>query len=111
MPKARVHSGQPVSAGKKIPITLRLDEERYRRLAQLASAENRTPTNFVETAVLRDLDARDEAARVITMHVGADAAELSPGTLLRTEGESHERYAERAALMDRLFAIPDSHER
>jgi hypothetical protein len=92
--------------GMKIPVTLRLDAERFKRLQILARAENRTVTNFVETAVLRDMEAKEEAARVITMFVPPEAAALTPGKLLRTEGESDERYAERSALMDRLFAIP-----
>lgn len=43
---------------------------------------------------------------MITMLVPPEAAALPPGKLLRTKGESDERYAERSALMDRLFAIP-----
>jgi predicted transcriptional regulator len=94
--------------GRKVPVTVRLDEGQYRRLAALASAENRSPANFLEAAVLRDLDARDEASRVLTMHVAADAEEVAPGPLVRTEGEPDLRYEQRAALMDRLFAIPDT---
>lgn len=89
-------------------ITLRLDPEQFRRLESLARAENRTPTNYVETAVLRDMAAKEETTRVITMFVAADAAGLVPGPLARTQGESDERYLERSALTDRLFAIPDA---
>lgn len=92
----------------KQAITLRLDQTQFRRLERLARAENRTPTNYVETAVLREMDAKEEASRVITMFVAEDAARLVPGALARSEGESDERYAERSALMDRLFAIPDA---
>lgn len=92
----------------KQAITLRLDPEKFRRLELLARAENRTPTNFVETAVLRDMEAKEEAARVITMFVPKEAADLVPGALVRTEGESDERYTERSALMDKLFAIRDA---
>ncbi len=97
-----------VDRARKVPITLRIDETRFRKLALLAEAENRTPTNYVETALLRDMAAREEAARVITMFVPPEAAELTAGPLLRSEGESDERYAERSALFDRLFDIPDS---
>ena len=48
-----------------------------------------------------------KAARVITMFVPDEAAALSPGALVRTEGESDERYAERSMLIDKLFAIPN----
>jgi len=54
------------------------------------------------------VDAKEEAACMITMFVRAEAADLAPGGLERTEGESDERHAERSALMDRLFAIPNA---
>ena len=95
-------------ASVKFPITLRLDEANFRKLELLAKAENRTPTNFVETAVLRDVEAKFEIARVITMLVAPEAEAVTPGPLLRSDGESDERYAERSALMKRLFAIPDA---
>lgn len=95
-------------SGRKVPITLRIDEARYRTLALLAEAENRTPTNYVETALLRDMAAKEEAARAITMFVAPEVADLTPGALVRSEGESDERYAERTQLFDRLFAISDS---
>lgn len=105
-PRDRAASSDQRTA--KQAITLRLDQAQFRRLERLARAENRTPTNYVETAVLRDMEAKEEAARVITMFVAEEAAGLIPGALLRTEGESDERYAERSAVMDKLFAIPDA---
>jgi hypothetical protein len=87
---------------------LRIDEARFHKLTLLAEAENRTPTNYVETALLRDMAAKEDAARVITMLVPPEAASATPGVLLRSEGESDDRYAERSLLFDRLFAIPDS---
>ncbi len=92
----------------KQAITLRLDPAKFRQLELLAQAENRTPTNYVETALLRDMEAKEEAARVITMFVPKEAADLDPGALMRTEGESNERYAERSTLMEKLFAVPDA---
>jgi hypothetical protein len=92
----------------KQAITLRLDAATYRRLERLAQAENRSPTNYVETAVLRDMATKGEASRVITMFVPEEAANLVPGPVMRTGGESDERYAGRSALMDKLFAIPDA---
>lgn len=103
---SKISSG--AGGGRKVPITLRIDETRFRKLALLAEAENRTPTNYVETALLRDMAAKEEAARVITMFVPPEAAGVAAGPLLRSEGESDERYAERSALFDRLFDIPDS---
>jgi predicted transcriptional regulator len=88
-------------------ISLRLDPEAQRRLVLLARAENRSPTNYVETLVLREIAARMEAARVLTVLTPDDAAAASPGALLRTEGDSDARHAAREALYDRLFALPD----
>jgi hypothetical protein len=88
-------------------ITLRLDPDSFSRLAAAASAENRTPTNYVETLVLRDLAANDEANRVITVFAAPETAGLVPGELERTEGETDERYARRKGLVDELMSIPD----
>lgn len=96
------------STRKAGAITLRLDADTQRRLALAARAENRSPTNYVETLLLRDLTAREETGRVLTMLVPPEAAALTPGPLLRSEGESDARYAERSALFDRLFALPDN---
>lgn len=103
--------GQASPSGKrpaKQALTLRLDPAKFRQLELLAQAENRSPTNYVETAVLRDMEAKAEAARVITMFVPEEAAALEPGVLVKAEDESNERYAERSALMDKLFALSDA---
>lgn len=89
-------------------ITLRLAPADYGRLILLARAENRNPTNYVETLVLRDLAAKEEAARILTLLVPADAQAATPGALLRTEGDSDARHAERVEVFDRLFALPDA---
>lgn len=105
---SRDRKGLSNQGSTKQAITLRLDPVKFRRLELLARAENRSPTNYVETTILRDMEAKEEASRVITMLVPKEAADVVPGTLVRTEGESDERYAERSALMDKLFAIPDA---
>lgn len=89
-------------------MTLRLDRGQFKRLAALAAAENRTPTNFVETLVLRELDANDERRRVISMFVAPEAATMTPGELVRSEGESEERYQKRKATFEELLSIPDN---
>ncbi len=88
-------------------LTLRLDPAHYRRLAALAAAENRSPTNYVETLVLRDIEAKDESHRVITMFAAPETAALSAGKLERGEGESDARYEQRRALFDELLSVPD----
>lgn len=93
----------------KVAITLRLDAERVRRLQAIAEAEHRSLTNYVETALLRDLARREEADRVITMYVAPGVpASIRPEDVVRAQGESDEAYAERQALMVELWSIPDN---
>ena len=96
------------AGGAKLAITLRLDEARFRKLEMLAAAENRSVTNYVETALLRDMAAKEELSGPLTMFVPADAASVTPGVLLRNADETDARYAARTAVMDRLFDLPDS---
>lgn len=88
-------------------ITLRFDARRFARLAAIAEAENRTATNYVETLVLRDLAAKDEANRVITVYAAPETANLVPGKLERSKGETDGRYARRKKLVHELMSIPD----
>ena len=91
----------------KVAITLRLDADRAHRLQAIAAAENRTLTNYVETALLRDLARREEADRVITMYVPEGAStSIRPEDVIRAEGESDEEYAARQALTVELWSIP-----
>jgi hypothetical protein len=92
---------------EKAALTLRLDPAGFRRLRLLAAAENRTPTNWVETVVLRELRARDEANRVLTVASAPELEGAAAGELVRSEGETDARYAERRALLAELLAIPD----
>lgn len=89
-------------------LTLRLDGSAFRRLARIARDENRTPTNYVETLVLRDLEAKDEARRVISVYAAPEATDVTPEKIERSVAESDERYAEREALMRELLSIPDA---
>lgn len=93
----------------KVAVTLRLDADRVRRLEAIAAAENRSLTNYVETALLRDLALRDEAERVITMYVApGTSATVRPEDVIRAEDELDEAYAERQALLMELWSIPDN---
>lgn len=111
---ARSHrtSGGKRTAAKapaKVAITLRLDPDRAARLQAMAEAENRSLTNYVETALLRDLARREEAERVITLYVAPGVpATIRPEDVVRAEGESDEAYVERQALAVELWSIPDN---
>jgi len=97
------------SAGAKVAVTVRLDALRVQQLQAAAEAENRTLTNYVETALIRDLALRDEAARVITMHAAPDvSSRIDPADILRAEGETDAAYTKRQSLLTELWSIPDS---
>jgi hypothetical protein len=92
----------------KVAITVRLDAARAEQLQAIADAENRTLTNYVETALIRDLSMRDEATRVIVMRAApGTATQISPEDVVRGEGESDAAYAKRQTLLVDLWAIPD----
>jgi hypothetical protein len=106
---SRGGSGRPSKAAAKVAITLRLDAARVRQLQAVAEAENRSITNYVETALIRDLSLRDEAARVITMHAVPGTSErIAPDDIVRGDGESDAAYARRQELLVALWSIPDS---
>jgi hypothetical protein len=93
----------------KVAITLRLDAERAQRLQAIAEAENRSLTNYVETALLRELALREEAERVITMFVApGTSSTIRPEDVIRAEGETDKDYAARQALTVELWSIPDN---
>ena len=92
----------------KVAITLRLDAARAEQLQAIAEAENRTLTNYVETALIRDLSMRDEATRVITMRAApGTATRINPEDVVRGDEESDTAYAKRQTLLVDLWAIPD----
>jgi hypothetical protein len=106
----RGSAGRPLATHRqptKVAITLRLDAERVRQLEAIAEAENRSLTNYVETALLRDLERRNEAERVITMYVApGTSSSIRPEDVVRAEGETDEEYAARQALTVELWSIP-----
>ncbi len=111
-PAARRGPTQPLNARKlpaKVAITLRLEADRMRQLQAIAAAENRSVTNEVKTALLRDLARHDEADRVITVYAAPGTTpRLQLEDVLRAEGESDAAYAERQTLLTELWSIPDS---
>ncbi len=105
-------TSEPITARRqpaKVAVTLRLDADRVRRLQAIAQAENRSLTNYVETALLRELARREEAERVITMYVApGTSTSIRPEDVIRGEGETDEDYAARQALTVELWSIPDN---
>ncbi len=104
----RVPVAAPTPSGK-VAVTVRLDPARVQQLQAAAEAENRTLTNYVETALIRDLALRDEAARVITMHAApGTSGRIDPAAIVRAEGEADAAYTKRQSLLTELWSIPDT---
>jgi len=102
-------TGRDSRAPKKVAITLRLDPDRVKRLQILAETENRTLTNYVETALIRDLSLREEATRVITILAApGTSSAIAPEDVVRGAGESDAAYARRRDLAVELWSIPDN---
>jgi len=89
-------------------VTIRLPVSRYRRLERAARAERRSLDRHVQELIERELAIQDDAAGTIRMFVPSDAESLrhDPGELLRTPGESDERYAEREQVFAILMKLP-----
>lgn len=106
----RTRARQPREAATvhKAAITLRLDAAVFQRLKLVAAEENRTPTNLVETVLLRELRARDEARRVLTVAIAPELAGVEAGELIRGENEDDAEYARRQAVFSELLAVSDA---
>jgi hypothetical protein len=91
-------------------VIIRLPVSRYRRLERAARAERRKLGSYLGELVQRDLAIQDEAGDSIRMFVPPDAEPLrqNPGELLRTPGESDERYAQRQRVFAALMKLPIS---
>lgn len=83
-------------APSRTGITVRLDPATRDRVQRIAAFEHRSISGYVQMLIERDLQARDEAERVIHVFVAPELADETPGTLLREAGETDERYAERS---------------
>jgi hypothetical protein len=107
-PRRPARSGASGPSGK-VAITVRLDPARVRQLQVAADADHRTLTNYVETALIRNLAQRDEASRVIAMHAAPGTSDqINPANILRAESETDLAYARRQTLLAELWSIPDS---
>jgi hypothetical protein len=108
MPQQIAFMSQARAPSPKVAVTVRLDPARVRQLQAAAAAENRTLTNYVETALLRDLAQREDASRVITMRDAPGApTDIDPSEIVRAADESDAAYAKRQELMLALWSIPD----
>jgi len=77
-------------------ITVRLAPDIRDRIQHVAAAEHRSIAGYLQMLIERDLQARDEAERVVHVFTAAERQNVQPGTLVREDNETDERYASRA---------------
>jgi hypothetical protein len=64
--------------------------------------EHSSAAAYIEGLVERDLQAHEEASRVIQIHVAAGLPDQPAGKVTRAEGETQADHEARAALLDSL---------
>jgi predicted transcriptional regulator len=84
-------------------ITVRFPAPIRDRVIRLAQVEHRSAAAYIEQLVERDLRAREEADRVVHIHVAAGLTEVPSGQVTREEGETTERFGRREAVLNALF--------
>jgi hypothetical protein len=84
-------------------VTVRLDPDAHDRLRRIAEAEHRSVASYLELLVERELAARDDAERVVRVHVSPELTDRPQGTIHREAGESQARHARRNAVLGKLF--------
>jgi hypothetical protein len=83
--------------------TVRLDAATRERVQRIAAFEHRSIAGYVRMLIERDLQARDEAERIIRVFVAPELVGRPLGVAGREQGESEEDYARRATALDTLF--------
>lgn len=84
-------------------VTVRLDPEAHARLQQIAKAEHPSVAAVLERLVEREIRARDEAERVIRMHVAPELRGQPFSEPDRRRGESDRSYTRRRKTIETLF--------
>ncbi len=84
-------------------VTVRLATDAHERLRRIAEAEHRSVAAYLELLVERELAARDDAERVVHVHIAPELANVPQGAVRREPGESDARYARRRRTVAALF--------
>jgi predicted transcriptional regulator len=92
-----------VSAISRSGITVRLDHRLRDRVQQIAVAEHRSVAGYLQMLIERDVNARDEAERIVQVFVAPELRDAPLGSVGREEGETDEEYERRARALDTLF--------
>jgi predicted transcriptional regulator len=84
-------------------ITVRFSPATREHVTRLARTEHRSAAAYIEWLVERDLREREEAERIVRVHVVEGLPDVPKGEVAREEGESEERHSRRAAVLGALF--------
>lgn len=84
-------------------VTVRLRREAHARLQELARFEHRSVAAVLERLVERELKAREEAERVIRVHVAPELEGKPFGEPSRRAGETDQAYQTRRETIAALF--------
>ena len=84
-------------------ITVRLDRRLREQVQRIAAAEHRSVAGYVQMLIERDVNAREEAERIVHVFVAPELRDAPMGMVGREAGETDEEYARRAAALDTLF--------
>lgn len=84
-------------------VTVRLDPDAHERLQRIAKFEHRSVAAYLEMLVEREIARREEAERVIRVHVAAELDGQAQGEIIREAGESDAAYARRNTTLKKLF--------
>ena len=84
-------------------ITVRLPPDVRARVSELARSEHRSAAAYIEHLVERDLRERDEAERLVRVHVAAGLPDVPAGEVAPEPRETKQRHARRTAALNALF--------
>jgi hypothetical protein len=84
-------------------ITVRLAPDVRDRIQCVAAAEHRSIAGYLQMLIERDLRAREEAERVIHVFTAPELQGDPPGTLVREDDETDDRYANRSEILRALL--------
>ena len=84
-------------------VTVRLPRPVRERVRKVAKSEHRSIAAYIEHLVERDLRERDEADRVVRVHLAASLPDVPSGEVIREKGETKARHSRRSATLNKLF--------
>jgi hypothetical protein len=91
------------ASSSRAGITVRLPTDVRDRVQRVAAAEHRSIAGYLQMLIERDLRAREEAERIIHVFTAAELQDEPPGTLVREDDESDDRYASRVETLRTLL--------